>query len=217
MPQKRSSQEPPPVMTWGKAVPVLAVAVIFDALRLMCEWLWVFGPALAGLYCVAQVGDTAVVGGLLATACTAGAAATGVVGVEVLMPLGVVLAMGVGLLGWLTVGLILLMTNGRIFKENAMVFAASLLVSEVPLINSLPALTGIIWRMYHVQIRTEKEDLKRYQEQRAAEDLQEQRRQAAAAALIQERALEQEAANEEEYAETENDEESNPQGMEKAA
>jgi hypothetical protein len=218
MPQKRSSQEPPPVMTWSKALPVLVIGGMFDILRAACALLWLFGPALAALYCTDTAsGLVGSLGGLTATACTTVSAAAGVAGASVLAPLGTILALAVGLFGWLVVLLILLMRNPRIFKENAMAFGLSLLVSEIPIIDAVPALSLLLWRMYSVQIRVEKKDLKRYKEQRAAEELRERQRQAAAAELQARAMQEQQAANDEEYAEAANDEDYNPQGMEKAA
>jgi glucan phosphoethanolaminetransferase (alkaline phosphatase superfamily) len=227
MPQKRNSQEPPEVMTWGKATPVLVVCVIFDALRFMFEWFIFFGPALAGLICTVAAGNTSV-GSAVGTAvtgsvCATGAALAGVAGVEVTAPLGVVMAMATGLAGWLTVGIILIIFNGRIFKENALWFAASLLVSEVPFIGSIPAITLIVWRMYSNQIRIEKAAMKAYEASRAAEQLQQRQQQEAQ--LMQTRAAqvaqtqEQEAANDEMYSQVEaaNDEQYIPDKMDRAA
>ena len=40
MPQNRNNTEPPPVMTWGKAIPALVIAVIFDVARIFFEFFW---------------------------------------------------------------------------------------------------------------------------------------------------------------------------------
>lgn len=202
MPQNRSRPEPPEPMTWGRALPVLAVAVVFDALRFMFEMFWFFGPAIAGFICTATASGT--VGTTVAgIACGAGATAVGVLAVGPIQVLGVVMAMATGLAGWLTVGLLLLVTNARIFKENALWFAGSLLVSEVPVVGSIPAITLVLWRMYHVQIRKEKADAKAYAEERTALALQERQRQASYAMQAHNERLAQaeaqEAANEDEY------------------
>ena len=111
----------------------------------------------------------------------------------------------------MTVGLIIMIKNPRILKENALQFSSSFLVSELPLIGSIPALTVIVWRMYHVQIKKETAALRKYESEHAA-SLQEERRQQAVEfmrardmqiAQIQE----QEAANDELYSQAANDEE----------
>ncbi len=178
MPSRRNSKKSPPkTMAWGKAAPVLVVCLIFDALRFMFEQFWFFGPLLIG------VGTSTLLGGgtaghVVGTAATAG---TAVFGEEIIVPLGILMAMAVGLLGWLTAGLMLVITDGRIFKENAsnalwMLF--SLGISEVPLVGTVPVLTGTVWKMYHTQIKKEGEALKQYEKEQAAERRQEQEMQA---------------------------------------
>ena len=186
MPRKRNDQGPPPTMTWAKALPVLVIAFIFYALQFLFEQFWFFGPALAGVYCTAKVGGALSKWtiGLLGTktaaaACGASATLVGYVGAPVIGVFGAIMAMAVGLFGWLTVGLILLTTNGRIFKENAghaLWFVAGLAISEVPIIGSIPGTLGITIKMYHAQIKKEKAALKKYNEERAAEQLQERER-----------------------------------------
>ena len=196
MPQKRNSTEPPPVMTLGKAIPVLVIAVLFDALRIMFEFFWFFGPALAGVYCASEVS------GVLGTAvgeslCGVGATAIGFFGAPAITMFGVVMAIAVGLLGWMTIGFILMLTNARIFKENALWFAGSLLISEVPLVGAIPAFSITMSRMYHRQIKSDKKALAQYEQSQQEERLQEQRQQGA---LAQANTAQQEAANEEAYA-----------------
>lgn len=214
-------------MTWTKALPVLAVSLVFDALRLLFEMFWFFGPALAALYCTAKV--SSVVGTTLGGfACSAGAGVLGFVGAGPIAAFGVVMAMAVGLLGWMTVGLIVIMTNARLFKENAghaLWFIGSLMVSEVPFVGALPAITISVVRMYSTQIKNDKAAREEYEKARVAE--QNRNRQQQAAQLTQARneqimqIQEQEAANDEMYAlqeETEaiNDEQYT-QDMKKAA
>ena len=216
MPNRTDLGPPPETMTWGKASPVFIVAGIFDVLRLMCEQLWFFGPALVALYCADKVGDIAVVGGLLVKACIAGAAVGGAYGLPIIEALGIVLAIAVGFMGWLIVGLMLIMTNRRIFKENSVNiiwFAGSLLISEIPFVGTLPALSGTLFKMYRTQIRKEKAALAEYKKKSEEARIQERQRQAAEVMQMramqqdQEQAMEEEAeaeaANDESYAEQE--------------
>lgn len=170
-------------MTWKKASPVLIVAGIFDAVRLMFEMFWFFGPALTALYCTVKASDVVgALGGLTAFVCSAGATAAGVAGAPAIEAFGVVMAMATGFMGWLVIGGWVVMTNSRIFKENAgnaVWFGASLLISEVPIIGSLPAISVAVWRLYHVQIKKDRADLKKYKEDQAAEELKERQQQAA--------------------------------------
>ncbi|MBU6388778.1 hypothetical protein KGQ72_02815 [Patescibacteria group bacterium] len=176
MPQRKNNQGPPPVMTWRKASWVLALALIFDALRIVFEQFWFFGPALAALFCTIKVGDVVgtTIGGL---ACGAVSVAAGVAAAAAVETFGVVMAMAVGFAGWLVVGLIIIKTNGRILKENAghaLWFVGSLLVSEIPIVGTFPALTGVVVKMYATQIKKDRETLKKYQEQQQAEQVEEQ-------------------------------------------
>lgn len=176
MPQKRNSQEPPPAMTWAKASPVLVLCVIFDALRFMFNQFWFFGPVLIG------IGTSAAVGGVTGKAAGVIAGGASVLGAPELQIFGIVMAMAVGLLGWLTIGLLLIITNVRIFKENAgnaLWFIAGLGISEIPFIGALPALTGTIVKMYRTQIKKEKTILRKYEKERADARLQERKQQAA--------------------------------------
>jgi hypothetical protein len=176
MPQKRNSQEPPPAMTWAKASPVLVLCIIFDALRFMFNQFWFFGPVLIG------IGTSAVIDGAVGKVAGVIAGGASVLGAPELQVFGIVMAMAVGLFGWLTIGLLLITTNTRIFKENAgnaLWFIASLGISEIPFIGALPALTGTVLKMYGTQIKKEKRALKQYEQQQATERLQEQKQQAA--------------------------------------
>lgn len=180
MPQKKNSEPPPPVMTWGKALPVIIISFIFDSLRLMFEMFWFFAPALAALYCTIKTSDVlgTTIGGFI---CTVGSGVVGFYGAPAIAAFGVVMAIAVGLFGWLTVGLIIVMTNARIFTSNAantLWFASSLLVSEVPIIGALPALTSTMFKMYSVQIRSDKAALKAYEEEQQAERLRGQKQEA---------------------------------------
>lgn len=199
MPTRRSSSRPPKTMTWAKAAPVLAICVMFDALRMFFEQFWFFGPALAAAACVGVVSSwVSSLWGLTELACAAGAGVLGYFGAGPIEAFGVIMAMAVGLMGWLAVGLMLIIANARIFEENAghaLWFAASLLVSEVPIIGTIPALTVIVWRMYHTQIKKEAAARRQYESEQAAalaEERAEQQRQAAM--LMQARAAQLAAA-----------------------
>jgi len=183
-------------MTWGKASLVLVSAFLFDALRFIFVMFWFFGPIIAGLSCAAKVGDIWLVGGLLASGCAAGTIAIGVAGAPAITAFGVIMAMAVGLAGWLTIGLILIISNRRIFKENALWFAGSLLFSEIPIIGAIPAITITVWKMYNNQIKLEKAVYKKWEREAATIQAQERKR----IAEIQISLAQQEAANDEKYA-----------------
>lgn len=196
MPQKRTDETPPETMTWAKTSPVLVAALIFDAIRLMFEWFWFFGPAFATLYCTAKASDyvgTAVGGLLCATAGTAG----GVIGAPMIVPFGVVMATATGLFGWLTIGLWLKMRNPRIFRENTLWFVVSLAVSETPIVGSIPALTLTLWKMFSNQIRIERVALKKWEADITGEALQRRQRQAQALAQHQAQSQSAERADQE--------------------
>jgi hypothetical protein len=183
-------------MTWGRALPKLVVAGIFDLLGLLCDMLWFFGPALAGVACTAGASNYLPTS-FAALVCGAGATFLGVAGAAALIPAGTVLAMAVGLFGWLTLFLWLSISNKSIFKANGLWFASSLLFEEIPLINALPLLTGILIKMYATQIRTEKAAYKKYEGERAAQEAAERQQMEAQFAA---RAIQEGAANEAAYA-----------------
>lgn len=198
MPRKRNS-EPPKAMTWAKAAPALAIAAIFDALRLMFNMFWFFGPALAALYCTTKVGGwVGMLGGLTPTACVAAGGVISYFGAPVIVAFGVIMAMAVGFAGWLVIGGWLMATNSRIFKENALWFVGSLLFSEIPIIGAIPAITVAVWRMYSHQIKIEKAAYKKWEKEQAG--AQQQMRNQQMAQLMQAQAMQQQAANDELYA-----------------
>lgn len=162
-------------MTWVRATPVLVIAALFDALRFMFEWFVLFGPALIGVGCGLVSGSVT-----FGAVCTAGAGAAALWGAAVVETFGIVMAMVTGLAGWLVVGIMLLIGNSRIFKENLLWFVSSLLVSEIPFVGSIPAITLVVWRMYHNQIKTEKAAYKKYQAEEQARLQEEQQRLGAA-------------------------------------
>lgn len=186
MPQNRNSETPPKTMTWKKAAPLLVGAGVLDALRYMFLFFWFFGPAMVGLYCAAKVGDVAVIGGLLATGCAAGAAAIGVGGFTIAATFGTIMAIAVGFLGWLIVTSFIFMTDSRTFGENPS--------SMLWLFAGIGASVFVMaWGVYRAQIKIEKAALQKWQEEHAATQLQERQQQAAE--LMQAR----EASNAAEY------------------
>src|SRR3989338_1929296 len=100
MPQNRVANDnrPPPAMTWGKAVPVLALCLVFDLLGLIFQFFWFFGPLLiggvAGTWASGWVGST-----MGTTVGTATVAVTGFFGGVALGIFGVIMAIVVGFAG----------------------------------------------------------------------------------------------------------------------
>ena len=214
MPQNRNNTEPPEVMTRPKSMPVIVVAVLFDAIRAFFTLFWFFGPALAGVYCTSKVSDwIGALGGVTAAGCSAAAIAGGAAVSEFTTPLGVVMADAVGLAGFLILGLWIVMTNARILKAVAsapLQFAGAFAVGEIPFLGAFPVFAVILWRLYGAQIRSEKAAFAKWEKENASAQLQ-QRNQVAAQvmqiqAAQQAQFMEQEAANEAVYAEAANDE-----------
>lgn len=184
-----------------KASPILAVCLVFDAARSFFGMFWFFGPALAAAYCTTATSNTLATWtfGLLETKaaaaiCATGAAAAGSLLSAPLILFGTVMGMAVGLMGWLVIGLVIMMTNARIFKDHAghsFLFIFGLGLSEIPLIGVLPALTGSTLRMYHTQIKSDKESLRKYVAENANTQLQERRQQSAEMTQLQEARLNQ--------------------------
>jgi hypothetical protein len=201
MPPKRAPREAPPApMTWRGAIPALAIAVVIDALGLACELLWFFAPALGTVLCSFMVTSSNSVTTAIGNAsCGLLGAAAGTVAYPLLLTVGITLSMAVGLFGWLTIGLFLVITNKRIFKANALWFGASLLLEEIPFLNALPMVTGVLIKMYATQIRTEKEAFAQYEKEEAQREIEERKRYEAQ--LLTER-MQLEAANEEDYMES---------------
>lgn len=196
-------------MTWVKASRFLVAAAIFDLLRIMFEQFWFFGPALVAAYCTAKVGSVvgSTVGGWL---CGPVALAAGILGFAAIEVFGIVMAMAVGLVGWLVVFGLLMFFNRRIFLENSgnmIFFGVSLLVSEIPLVGTIPAISLIVWRMLHVQIKKDRAAFAKYEREQETARVEEQKRRALAFMQMETVRQNREAANEAVYAEAANDEE----------
>lgn len=199
-------------MTWGKASAVLGVGLAFDALGAFFALFWVMGPAFAGLVCTG-VGH-AITDSLWGSAavCAAGAGSAGYVLSPALTAFGAVMAMVVGLAAWGTVGLLLVLTNERIFKENSthmLWLLGGLALDQIPMMNAIPALTPIVWRLYRAQIKKEREALAAYKEKAAALEAQQRQEQFTRAlqqmrtAQSAEQQQEEAAAQEQEYVQEE--------------
>ncbi len=214
MPQSRNRPKPPPAMTWGRAIPILVLCVIFDALRFFFNMFWFFGPAMAALVCTVAGSNTSVgqFVGTTATAavCSTAAGVAGFFGAVPIEAFGVIMAMAVGLIGWLTIFLIQLMNNVGIFRANfSMIirFGLSLLLSEIPIVSALPSLTIINVTMFNIQIKKGREAEQKWEEEHATEQSGERREQAGqlmqARAAKQARLEGQKAANSASYTEPE--------------
>ncbi len=172
----RTSSAPPKTMTWPKAMPIVLVALIFDIARAFFNFFWLFGPAMlaAGVGSAASNATPSLPGSTVSSAIGAGAGAltglaAGYFGAPVFMFFGVVMAMAVGLLGWMSVIVLLLFFNTRIFSPSS--FITMLLgfsLSELPFISALPALTGTTLRLFHVQIKREHKALEVWKKEEAA-------------------------------------------------
>ncbi len=184
MPQNRAANDnEPPMMTWGKAMPVLAICLIFDLLGLIFQFFWFFGPIIIGG--VAGTWASGWVGGAAGTAVgTATGAVAGFFGGVALGVFGVIMAIAVGFMGWLFIGLLLAVMNHRIFKANEkwlfwVLFGLG--VDMVPFVGALPGITGSVTKLYHTQIKQEKAAHRAWQ---AAHKEQEQRERAERSAQI---------------------------------
>ncbi|MDO8593766.1 MAG: hypothetical protein Q7R59_02630 [bacterium] len=173
-------------MTWTQAAPVLAVAGLFDLIRLFFEMFWFFGPAVAALFCTVGVNNTlgttvsGAVGKVVAGACTGGAATLGALGMPWIETFGIIMADAFGLIAFLVLGFWIVTRNPRIFKANASTWlwmTGSLGVSVIPIIGTLPAYFVVLRVLYSRQIKVEKAAYKRWEEENAATQLQARNRQ----------------------------------------
>ncbi len=205
MPRINPSQ-PPKAMTWGRATPTLALAIVFDVLRIFFELFWFFGPALLAAYCASKVGNIWFIGVALEAACVGAAMVVGSVALAPLAVFGTVMSIAFGLIGFLALGILILTTNPRLFKTSPTSkfwFIGGFMLAEVPFIGAIPTFSISLWRLYRAQIKKEHAALVAWQKAHAAEQLRE--RQIQAAQLSQAR-MAGEAANEAAYAaEAEND------------
>ena len=209
MPPTRS--EPPPVMTWPKAAPVLGAAGVFFALRFFFEWFVFLGPALAAAACTAAGNNSFLswFGSLgtkvSATLCSVGAAVLGSFSFPVSYLFGTIMAMAVGFGGMLLVSIYIMSSNGRLFKEDARAWlwlGGGFLLSEVPFIGSFPSLFGAVWLLYTSQIKRDQAAYAAWEEQERART-QAMRLAAQQAAYDAQSAARREAANDAQYTQDE--------------
>lgn len=174
-------------MTWGKAAFVLALCVVFDALSAFFGAFWLTGPLLGIGLCVGTVQGVA--GEYVGVVTSAGACTVLVKGLQIaadfftlggasaaMMTFGAVMAMLVGFLAWGTVGFLLVLTNRRVFKENfgqILWLVGGLAIDQIPIVNTIPALTPVVWKLYRAQIKKEKSALAAYERQKAEIEAQE--------------------------------------------
>jgi hypothetical protein len=207
MPRTRSSPSaPPPMMTWPKAGPVLALAVLFDAIRIFFQFFWFFGPALAVGYCKVGIENAAA-----SYACVGAASTVGYFGAPIFMYLGSIGAIIAAIAGWMVVGLVVVSTNFRILYVNARTllhYVMGLGVSLIPFVGSLPTLSVTMWLQYSLQIAHDKEKYTQWQKQNAAQMARERnewytkvaRARALAEQADEEAAMEEEIPEDVEYA-----------------
>jgi flagellar biosynthesis GTPase FlhF len=178
-------------MTWSKAFLPLGVAIICDVLGFVFSLLGIFGPALAGFAAkVATSGTGETVSTTLGALVAGGSAYFGGAGLEFA---GTILAMVTGFFAWMTVGLIMLTSNFRIFEGmNTVLFASALLIDELPIINCIPALSWRVFKMYRAQIKEDKKKFTEYEASQKQERALELRR-----ATVAQVAEAQELANDE--------------------
>ncbi len=205
MPRNKPSPEPP-VMTRREEVPVIAAAILLDAIRIFFEFFWFFGPALAAIYCTVKATNivTTISIGLLGAKtagviCSTIALAAGTAAIEVTAAISVVMSDASGLAAFLILGLWVVWTNKRIFKTAATAplwFAGAFLLSELPFIGALPSFTFVLWRLYGAQIKAETAAHQKWEQENADRLQQEQNQQITRLAQMQQ----QEAANDAVYA-----------------
>ncbi len=151
----------PPQMTWGRALPILVIAGLFDLSRAFFQLFWFFGPALAATLCTVAGTSSlglslfSVQGGATAAVCSATAGAVGFLGAPAFMAFGTIMSMVMGFAGFLTLALLILLTNSRLFREPGTLLwsIGSFALSEIPFISAFPNFTVAVWRLYHTQIK----------------------------------------------------------------
>ena len=213
MPPRGNSQKPPEAMTWGRAWPVIAVAVVFDLLRAFFEMFLFFAPALATVYCTAKVNGvlTTWTAGLLGTKTAAAACSVGVAGTvagltyvtggmsaEAIETFGIIMAIAIGILGFVALGLWIIVTNPGLFRANAsnvLWFIGGFAVSELPLVGAIPSFSITLFKAYWTQIKKERSALLKWRKEHAQEIAAQRRAQQEQAAYIMQARAAELAAN----------------------
>ena len=191
-----NKSSPPHTMTWGRALPMLVLCGVFDGVRAFFSLFWFFGPAIAALYCTSSVNSVAgtsvaeSAGKVTGALCTTAAVKAGAVLSPALVTFGIIMAMAVGLLGWMTVYVRLLTHNPKIFKVgggSVLTLLLGLCLAELPFLSALPSLTLSVGRLYRAQIKREKAELKEWEQEQAALQQQQSGQQIAYRRAYQER------------------------------
>jgi len=179
--------QPPEVMTWQKAIPVLIVAGIFDVARIFFEFFWFLGPALGAALCTATTAETVSkvtlgIAGVKTAAlvCSLATGALGVWAAPALTMFGVVMSMAFGFAGFMILGLLMMRNMPRMLKANttgAIWLMGSFVMSEIPFLGALPAFTLTLFKLYRTQIKVEKAAFKKFKTSQQTTQLQEQQQQ----------------------------------------
>lgn len=192
MARNKHSATPPPTMSWGKATPMIALAVLFDLVRIFFLGIVFFGPAMLAAACtyettsaVSTVSFGTLGAKTAALACSGGVVA-GVAAANFFTAGGVTLALGffgqmmgmaIAIIAWFTLGILILLTNRRLIADNTKALIPTLIgfgITQIPFMDFLPALTGTMLRLYHVQIVTEREAYATWEKETAAARAREQ-------------------------------------------
>lgn len=192
MPQKRNSPEPP-VMNWGRAAPFVVGAFVFDLIRGFFQFFWFFGPALGAVVCTAGVNTVVgasiadVAGKVVATGCSAAAVVLGTTFSETTTVFGVIVADALGLFAFLTIKMWMYSSSRRrrVLKETWLWHMGSLMGSIIPFIGAFPFYSFVLFFTYKHQIKIEKADYKKWEEETASARLQQRNQQLAQAAQTQ--------------------------------
>jgi hypothetical protein len=182
-------------MTGSKTAILIGLSLLFDAIKFMCTQLWFFGPFFIGLVGSAVTGGGwfgVAVGTIITTALalTAGAA---------LEMMGLVLAMAIGIFGWLVVLSAMFSFRMKPFHNRSFLKTMlGMLVTEIPFVDALPSFTISVWMIIREEKKADRAALAEYKAAEAARLAREQRWQ-----QLQQRALEEQAANDIEAQEAE--------------
>jgi hypothetical protein len=167
MPRTRS--RPPKVLSGRRKYAIVFLILALELLQLFFVFFWLTGPAVAAVGCTSVTNDligtdvTNLGGKFAALVCAAAAATAGFYMSPALVSFGSVLAMVIGFFTWMTLGLILILTDSRVFIEeprSLVWYISSLAISLIPLANGFFELTLTAWRILNAQTKKERVKLK---------------------------------------------------------
>lgn len=190
----RISSKPPKVLGRGRAYAIVVLILGLELLQLFFVFFWLTGPAMAAVGCTSITNDlvgadlSSLGGKFSALVCAAAAATAGFYLSPALVYFGSVVAMVVGFFTWMTLGLILILTDSRVFVENPrslVWYISGLAVSLIPLANGFFELTLTAGRILRTQMKTERAKLKAWEAAHAKQLAQERATQMAAIAEAQ--------------------------------